>query len=136
MSVSSASRATTEFHIILESTGPARIATGPFFAAASVADQRILQSQFFLLELMKQVVVGVRAMHFGIDFRGKRGMFGCDGLFLGMVHWSISFRWLTQDGTINHDSRRLSRAICIALAGGGAGSPLAVITRDGGTRAA
>jgi len=108
MSVSSASRATTEFHVIVESTGPARIATGPFFAAASVADQRVLQSQFFFLELMKQVVVGMRAMLFGIDFRGKRGMFGCDGLFMGNVHWSISFRWLTQD---SHNKSRFAALV-------------------------
>ena len=69
----------------------------PFSSAPSVADQRVFQSKLLFLELVKKHIIGMGTMLFGIDFRGKRGMFGCDSLFLGMVHWSISFRWLTQD---------------------------------------
>ena len=69
----------------------------PFFAAPSVSDQRVFQSKLLFLEVVKKHIVGMGPMLFGIDFRGKRGMFGCDSLFVGMGHWSNSFRWLTQD---------------------------------------
>ena len=61
---------------------------------------------------MKQVIIRVRAMLFGIDLRVERGVFGCDGLFMGKVHWSISFRWLTQDG---HNKSRIDALVARLL---------------------
>ena len=92
----------------------------PFFAAASVADKRVLQSQFFFFELMKQVIVGMRAMLFGINLGVKRGVFGCKSLSMGIVHRSISFRWLTQD---SHDKSRIAVFVAPDLHrfGGGSG---------------
>ena len=66
-----------------------------------MADQFVLQPKLFLLQARQQVHVRVRAVLFGVDNCVKSGMFGCDCLGMGLVHRSISFRWLTRDNLVN-----------------------------------
>jgi hypothetical protein len=40
-------------------------------------------------------------MLFCVDNCVKSGMFGCECLGMGLVHRSISFRWLTRDNFVN-----------------------------------
>jgi hypothetical protein len=43
----------------------------------------------------------MRAVLFGVDNCVKSGMFRCNSLGMGLVHRSISFRWLTRDRSVN-----------------------------------
>jgi hypothetical protein len=43
----------------------------------------------------------MRAVLFGVYNCVKSGMFRCDCLGMGLVHRSISFRWLTRDNGVN-----------------------------------
>jgi hypothetical protein len=47
-----------------------------FFDAPLMADHRVLQSKFFLLQSRQQIIVGVNSSLFGIDLRVERGMLG------------------------------------------------------------
>ena len=63
-------------------------------AGPSVADQHVLDPQFFLLELVKADIVGMRAVLFFVDERLELGMLLFEGLDLGLIHRSHSFRAL------------------------------------------
>ena len=43
----------------------------------------------------------MRAVLLCVDNCVKSGMFRCDCLGMGLVHRSISFRWLTRDNCVN-----------------------------------
>jgi len=43
----------------------------------------------------------MRAVLLCVDNCVKSGMFRCDCLGMGLVHRSISFRWLTRDNFVN-----------------------------------
>ena len=59
-----------------------------------MADQLILDPQFFLLELVKADIVGVGAGFLFVDERLELGMLLCEGIDLGLIHRSHSFRGL------------------------------------------
>jgi len=59
-----------------------------------MADQLILDPQFFLLEFVKADIVGMGAMFLFVDERLQLGMLLFEGLDLGLIHRSHSFRAL------------------------------------------
>jgi hypothetical protein len=77
------------------------LASGPFFISVLMAGKSVLEPQLFLLEPVKQGVVGVGAVFFDQDLGMERRMLGCESLDMSFVHRSISFRWLSRDSSIN-----------------------------------
>ena len=89
----------------------------------------VLQAKFRLFQAVEQVVVGMGAMLFGIDLRMERGMFGCESFGMGLVHRSISFRWLTSDP--HNKSRNETLVACRFDPPGAAEVRLAVVSIGG-----
>lgn len=57
-----------------------------------VARQLVLDLQFFLLQLVEKVFVGMRPMLFFVDHGVERLVLGVQSLDLGLVHRCNSFR--------------------------------------------
>ena len=73
-----------------------------------VAGELVLEPQFFFLQTVEKVFVGVRPVLFLIDQRMERGVLGLESLDLCLVHRCHSFPYRSHDPVINHETCNLS----------------------------